>query len=166
MLKHRKDKKMATKLSTESQLLQISRDDLDFNKNFQRIDERKVTKNLELVSPNQINRQQAPLYSKVLASQVNWSVEACLRIKCTSIKCISIKCISSKCTKIKLPISNEGDTQQVVLSLTRITIMITQRMFLVGMISRMSMMLMKRNIKIFRNINFLLNESSLFYLQS
>ena len=34
MLKHRKDKKMATKLSTESQLLQISRDDLDFNKNF------------------------------------------------------------------------------------------------------------------------------------
>ena len=32
MLKNRKDKKMAAKLSTKSQLLQISRDDLDFKK--------------------------------------------------------------------------------------------------------------------------------------
>ena len=34
VLKNRKDKKVAAKLSTESQLLQISLDDLDFKKNF------------------------------------------------------------------------------------------------------------------------------------
>ena len=34
VLKNRKDKKVAGKLSTESQLLQISLDDLDFKKNF------------------------------------------------------------------------------------------------------------------------------------
>ena len=70
-----------------------------------------------------------------------------------------IKCISNKCTKVKLPINNEGHTQQVLLSLAQITIIITQRMFLVGMISWMSAMLMKRNIKICRNINFFLNDS-------
>ena len=32
MLKNRKDKNMAAKLSNESQLLQISRDDVDFKK--------------------------------------------------------------------------------------------------------------------------------------
>ena len=49
MLKNRKDKKMAAKLSTESQLLQISRGDLYFKKKLlEKIV--KVTKNLELVS--------------------------------------------------------------------------------------------------------------------
>ena len=40
MLKNRKDKKMAAKLSNESQLLQISRDDIDFKKKLlEKIDE-------------------------------------------------------------------------------------------------------------------------------
>ena len=40
MLKNRKDKEMAAKLGTESQLLQICRDDLDFNKKIlEKIDE-------------------------------------------------------------------------------------------------------------------------------
>ena len=59
----------------------------------------------------------------------------------------------------QIPINNEGHAQQVVVSLAQITIIITQRMFLVGMISRMSSMLMGRNIKICRNINFFLNDS-------
>ena len=54
MLKNRKDKKMAVTLSSESQLLQISRDGFDFKikKLLEKTDKR--TKNLELVSPNQI----------------------------------------------------------------------------------------------------------------
>ena len=84
-------------------------------------------------------------------------IRACKRFR---IKCTSIKCISNKYSKIKLPINNEGYSRQVVLSLTQITI-ITQRMILVGMISGMSTMLMKRNIKICRNIIFFLNDSSL-----
>ena len=40
MLKNRKEKKMAAKLSTYSHLLQISRDDLDFKKKLlEKIDE-------------------------------------------------------------------------------------------------------------------------------
>ena len=54
MLKNRKDKKVAVKVSSESQLLQVSRDDFDFKikKLLEKTDKR--TKNLELVSPNQI----------------------------------------------------------------------------------------------------------------
>ena len=56
-------------------------------------------------------------------------------------------------------ITYQGHTQQVVLALARITIIITQRKFLVRMISRMCMMLMERNIKICRNKNYFLNDS-------
>ena len=52
MLKNQKDKNMAAKLSTESWLLQISRDDLDFQKKHFQRKQMKVTNNLELVSPN------------------------------------------------------------------------------------------------------------------
>ena len=56
MLKNRKDKKVAVKVSSESQLLQVSRDDFDFKiKNLlEKTDKR--TKNLQLVSSNQIKR--------------------------------------------------------------------------------------------------------------
>ena len=56
-------------------------------------------------------------------------------------------------------ITYQGHTQQVVLALARITIIITQRKFLVRMISRMCMMLMERNIKICRKKNYFLNDS-------
>ena len=56
MLKNRKDKKVAVKVSSESQLLQVSRDNFDFKikKLLEKKDKR--TKNLQLDSSNQIKR--------------------------------------------------------------------------------------------------------------
>lgn len=117
MLKNRKDKKMAVKLSSESQLLQVSRDDFDFKikKLLEKTDKR--TKNLQLVfiksnktmstivtaiqqSVGMLNHkvgQDIPNRMRMLSPQTNQN-------QMHSIKCISIKCISNKCAKTKLPI--------------------------------------------------------------
>ena len=163
MLKNRKDKKMPAKLSTESQLMQISCDNLDFTeKLLEIIDESdkefragftELSKTMSTIGTatqqsfgilGQLVGQGMSNHTRMLSPQTYQD----------QMRQHQIKYISNKCTKVKLPIDNEGHNQQLVRSLVQITIIITQRMFLVGMISWMSTMLMKRNIKICRNINF------------
>ena len=173
--KDRKDKKMPAKLSTESQLLQISCDNLDFTE-----------KLLEIIDESdkefragftELNKTMSTIGTAIqqsfgiLGQLVGQGMSNHMRMLSPQtyqdqMHQHQIKYISNKCTKVKLPINNEGHNQQLVRSLVQITIIITQRMFLVGMISWMSTMLMKRNIKICRNRNFFLNDSFVVLLQS
>ena len=67
MLKNRTDKKMAAKFSTGSQLLQISRDNLDFKKK-KKIDESDKEFRADFTELNKTISTITLLYSKVLAS--------------------------------------------------------------------------------------------------
>ena len=162
---------MTAKLSTVSQLLQISRDDFDFqNKFLEKIDENgkecraSFTELIKTMSTIGTAIQQSvgilgQLVGQDMLNHMQMLSPQTYQDQMPQHQMQHYQMHQQQMHQIKLPTNNEEHTQQVVLSVARITIIITQRMFLVGMISRMRTMLMKRNTKICRNINFFLNDS-------
>ena len=170
MLKNRKDKKMDAKLSTESQLLQICRDDVDYKKKKKKLLEKIDGSDKEFRAGftelntigtaiqqsvgilGQLVGQGMPNHTRMLSPQT-------YQDQMHQHQMYQYQMHRQQMHQNQITYQQRGAYPTSSTITSPITIIITQHMVLVGMISRISTIIMNRNIKICRNIKFFLNDS-------